>query len=170
MADTLLEPISGAGAILVGGRGEIPVGLHWRPGGQAARAQGRVMGACFGSSSVCTEQYSVWAHSRPQALRVSGTATLPGRLLVTTIEPTRQTPNSSVREGCIKQRVPKFGPEPNSPCMFWFKITCLVLEHNLGVFSHNNQYPFKCYWHRTCCEMSIIPTVVVKRVRLLDWQ
>ena len=61
LADTLLEPISGAGAILVGGRGEIPVGLHWRPGGQAARAQGRVMGACFGSSSVCTEQYNVWA-------------------------------------------------------------------------------------------------------------
>ena len=38
-------------------------------------------------------------HSRPQALRVSGTATLPGRLLVTTIEPTRRTPNSPAKEG-----------------------------------------------------------------------
>ena len=129
-----------------GRRGEIPGGLHWRPGGQAARAQGRVMGACFGSSSVCTEQYSVWA---PTSAPGSASATLPARLLVTSIEPTRQTPNSPAREGSFKQKVPKFGPEQNSPCRFWFKI---------GPFGSRTQFASFltkfCFWSYTCCEVS----------------
>ena len=93
------------------------------------------MGACFGSSSVCTEQYSVWA---PTSAPGSASATLPARLLVTSIEPTRQTPNSPAREGSFKQKVPKFGPEQNSPpAGFGSKSARLAQEHNLRVFSHN---------------------------------
>ena len=89
------------------------------------------MGACFGSSSVCTEQYSVWA---PTSAPGSASATLPARLLVTSIEPTRQTPNSPAREGSFKQKVPNFGPEQNSPHRFSFKIGLkTICEFSLAV-------------------------------------
>ena len=57
----------------------------------------------------------------------------------------------------MKEKVPKFSPEPNSPCRFWFKID---LEHNLPVFSENI---LPVILHLISMGMiSIISTVVVK--------
>ena len=63
---------------------------------------------------------ATWA---PTSAPGCGSATLPGRLLVTTIEPTRQTSNSPAwnREAGLKVKVPKFDPGshcPKSPTCF----------------------------------------------------
>ena len=105
----------------------------------AARAQGRVMAACFGSSSVCTEQYSVWAPPF-SALWAPGTAsaTLPGRLLVTTIQlqpDRRQIHQIGKAQSC--KRSQSLHLSPTFPQDFGSKLAGLALDHNLQVFSHN---------------------------------